>query len=166
MAGALGTLGRWLVRWGLLAALWLALTDTQVTPELVTGAVAAAIAATASSLVVRPGRPKTVSKSLALLRLGPRRLVRPLGRLWWDTGVLAGGLWRRVVQGRAVEGSFRAARYRPADPQGSAAGRALTEIWGSLPPNRYVVGVDEDEGVILVHELIPDDRPLDPFDPG
>jgi hypothetical protein len=29
--------------------------------------------------------------------------------------------------------------------------------------NRYVVGTDEDESVLLVHELVASDEPLDPF---
>jgi Na+/H+ ion antiporter subunit len=164
MSGALGSLCRWLVRWALLAALWLALTDTQATPELVAGAVAAAIGATASGLVVRPGRPKTLAKSLALMRLGPHRLASPLVLLVADTRLVAAALWRRVVQRRPADGRFRAARYPAAGLRASAAGRALTEIWGSLPPNRYVVGVDEDDGVIVVHELMPSERPFDPLD--
>ena len=42
-------------------------------------------------------------------------------------------------------------------------GRTLTEVWGSLVPNRYVVGIDEQESTLLVHELVRSDEPLDPF---
>ena len=67
------------------------------------------------------------------------------------------------MAGRNVRGSFRAVRYRPDAPRRSAAGRAVTEIWGSLTPNRYVVGTDEEEGVLLIHELVRRDQPIDPL---
>ena len=89
MPAHLPATGRWLLRWLLLMALWLALVDTAQWPELVAGAVAAAIGATLAALIGRPGQPKTPIKSLALLRLGPRRLARPLARLMVDADVAA-----------------------------------------------------------------------------
>jgi hypothetical protein len=154
--------GRWLVRWILLMALWLAIDDTGQWPELAAGAIAAAIGATAAALIVRPGQPKTIGKSLALLRLGPRRLGRPLARLVVDTILVTRTLGRALV-GDRVRGSFRAVRYVPDAPRRSAAGRALTVIWGSLSPNRYVIGIDDAEDVLLVHELIDTDEPIDPL---
>ena len=88
MAAHLPAAGRGLLRWLLLMALWLALVDTKQWPELAAGAVAAAIGATLAALISRPGQPKTPSKSLALLRLGPRRLGRPLARLVVDTVIV------------------------------------------------------------------------------
>jgi multisubunit Na+/H+ antiporter MnhE subunit len=155
--------GGWLLRWVALAALWLAFTDTHVEPELIAGAVAAAIGATLAGLVIRPGPPKTVEKGSATLRLGPWRLLKPLVRLVVDTGVVAAALWRRLVLRKPVRGSFRVVRYRPGPERRSAAGRTLTEIWGSLMPNRYVVGIDEEGGTLLVHELVRTEQPLDPL---
>jgi hypothetical protein len=162
MAAHLPAAGRWLVRWALLMVLWLALTDTKAWPELTAGAVAAVIGATVAGLIVRPGQPKTLSKSIALLRLGPSRLARPLVRMVADTGILAMAL-ARTMTGRRTRGSFRVVHYAPDGPRRSAAGRALTEIWGSLMPNRYVIGTDDEEGVLMVHELVRTDEPLDPL---
>jgi hypothetical protein len=162
MAALLPATGRWLLRWAVLMGMWVVLTDTHKQPELIAGAVAAAIAATAAALVVRPGPPKSLSKSIELLRLGPSRLLRPLVRLAVDTGLLTLELVRRLA-GRGRHGTFRAVRYRPEEARRSAAGRALTEIWGSLAANRVVVGTDEDEGVLMVHELARTDEPLDPL---
>lgn len=162
MAAHLAPAGRWLLRWALLMALWLVLLDTKQWAELAAGGVAAAIGATVAGLIARPGQPKTVSKSLAVLRLGPRQLGRPLVRLVLDSLMFARALGRTIV-GRAPRGSFRAVRYAPEPARRSAAGRAVTEIWGSLAPNRYVVGTDEEEGIMLVHELIRTDEPLDPL---
>lgn len=162
MAQHLPTAGRWLLRWALLMMLWLALTDTKNTQDVVAGLVAAAIGATAAGLVVRPGSPSTVAKSVAVLGIGPRRLLRPPARMVSDTAILTAALARRLA-GRQVRGSFRAVQYRPDAPRRSSAGRAATEIWGSLTPNRYVVGIDEEAGVLLVHELVRTDEPLDPL---
>jgi multisubunit Na+/H+ antiporter MnhE subunit len=162
MAAHLPAAGRWLLRWLVLMVIWLALTDTKNTQDVLAGIVAAALGATVAGLVTRRGSPKPVAKSLALLQLGPRRLLRPLGRLVVDTGILTAALGRRLA-GRRVRGSFRAVRFRPDAPRRSAAGRALTEVWGSLTPNRYVVGTDDEEQLLLIHELVPADEPADPL---
>jgi multisubunit Na+/H+ antiporter MnhE subunit len=153
----------WWLRWALFAGLWLALTDTRVLPELVTGAVVAAIGATVASLVTRPGRPRTVRNSLALLGLGPRRLGLPLLRLVVDTALLTAALWRRLVRREQVRGAFRETPRPRQEPLRTAAGRAALEVWGSLAPNRYVVGVDDERGVVVVHELVRSDLPLEPL---
>lgn len=152
----------WGIRWILLFGLWLALTDTRTPNELAAGVVVAAIGATVASLISRPGPPRTVASSAALLRLSPRQLARPLLRIVPDTGLLAGVLWRRLVRGEDSRGSLRLVP-RDSDPAlRSAAGRLLTEVWGSLAPNRYVIGVDEDRDTVLFHELASREAPLEP----
>ena len=153
----------WWLRWALFVALWLALTDTRVLPELVTGGVVAAIGATVAGLVTRVGRPRTVRNSLALLGLGPRRLGLPLLRLVVDTGLLTAALWRRLVRRERVRGSFHEAPRPRQEPLRTAAGRAALEVWGSVAPNRYVVGVDDERGVVVVHELVRTDLPREPL---
>jgi hypothetical protein len=153
----------WLVRWALLVALWLALDDSRALPELVVGAAVAAVGATFAGFIVRPGPPQTVNKSLTVLRLGPLRLLRPLARLVPDTALLVTVLWRRLARRQPVSGSFRAVPYRADPVLSSAAGRVVVEAWGSLAPNRYVVGIDDGGGVMVLHELVPTDDgpPLD-----
>jgi hypothetical protein len=85
-------------------------------------------------------------------------------RLVTDNVILVGAVARRL-RGRQVYGRFRAAPHRPEAARDTAAGRAATELLGSLQPNRYVVGIDPDEQTILIHELVPTDEPLDPFAP-
>jgi multisubunit Na+/H+ antiporter MnhE subunit len=156
-------LARWGVRWLLLAALWLALTDSVKAPELATGAVAAALGASLRGMVSLPGGPRAPHALLGLARLGPRRLGRPLVRLVLDTALVAMALWAQLASRKPVNGSFRAASYPLHGDRASAAGRTLTEAWGSLGPNRYVVGIDEEQGLILVHELVRSGEPLDPL---
>jgi multisubunit Na+/H+ antiporter MnhE subunit len=139
----------------LLAALWLALVDTVVVPELVVGALAAAIAATGAVLVRAQRR--------VLLR--PRAAwapgaLRAMARFVPDLVALATTLWRRGVRraddrGRLVEVPYGAVGD---DPE-QAAHRALTEALGSIAPNAIVVDVDTDRRTLLVHELVPTDDP-------
>lgn len=151
-----GALRAWLAWWALLAALWLALVDTVAVPELVTGAVAAAIAATGAVLVRRQRR--------VLLR--PRAAwipgaMRALARFGPDLVPLARALWRRGIRraderGRLVEVPYEAVAED--DPE-AAAHRVLTEALGSFAPNTLVVRIDRERRTLLVHELVPTDDP-------
>src|SRR5215213_4335247 len=80
-------------------------------------------------------------------------LGRPLARLVLDNGPLAVALWRRLVRGERATGSLRSGRLPRDAALDSAAGRVAIEAWGSLTPNRYVIGIDEEAGTVLVHEL-------------
>jgi hypothetical protein len=154
----------WALRWLLLAALWLALADSRALPELGAAAVVAAIGATFAGAILRPGQPRTARNVLQLVRgLGGRIHLRPLARLVIDSALLTSALWRRVVRGERIAGSFRAARHTPHPSARTASARSVAEIWGSLMPNRYVVGIDDEEQVILVHELVRTEQPLDPL---
>jgi len=162
--GGLG-LAHWCAHWAALVLIWLALADSRAAPELIAAAVAAAIGASFASLISRPGRPRTVRSAGRLATLGPRRLGRPLVRLVLDIGPLAAALWKRIVRRQRVTGTLRSARA-PSDPAlRSSAGRVAIEAWGSLTPNRYVIGIDEEAGTILVHELTRSRVPVDPLAP-
>ena len=63
--------------------------------------------------------------------------------------------WALAVR-RGMQGRFRtvALPVRGRDP--AARGRrALLALAVTYSPNSYVVDVDEEEGVVLVHELVP-----------
>lgn len=150
-----GAARAWAVWWVVLAALWLALVDTVVVPELVAGAVAAAIAAT-GAVIVR-GQRRLVLRP----RLG---WVRCAGRPLWGTVAdlvpLARALWRRGVRRREERGAIVEVPYAAvADDPDAAAHRAFTEALGSLAPNTLVVDVDRERRVLIVHQLVPSDDP-------
>jgi multisubunit Na+/H+ antiporter MnhE subunit len=141
-----------------LLALWLAFVGTLAAEELVLGLVAAAVAATAADLVR--------AQDLVRFRLDPRWL-RDLGQLPWqvlrDCWLLAVALGRRCA-GRPVHGAFRALPFPvERDDARSAARRALVTGVVSLTPNTYVVGCEGD-GVILIHQLVPE--PGSPIPPS
>lgn len=164
--GALGQVVFWIVSWVILSGLYLLLVvDSIDTAELVTGAVAAAVGATAA----------TVVRSQGLVSFRPQLrwalgLWRPLLQAVLDCGILVAVLWRRLVLRRFVGGSFRAVPFRAAgeDPE-AAARRAIAKGIGSFAPNTYVLDVDRERELILVHQLVPTpDQPenIDPLGLG
>lgn len=128
----------WLGWWVLLTALYVALVDTRRLQELVAAAVVGALGATASLIVrhemplgLRP-RPATVLRELRSALDWPRDLV-----------LLTAALIRRP-RGRTVEVPF----------DGDATEGALAVAGRSLAPNRVVIDVDTERGVLTYHELV------------
>ena len=149
----------WMAWYVPLVVLWLAFVDTFAVAEVVLGLLAAAVAATAADLVR--------SQDLVRFRMDPRWL-RGLGALPWqvarDTWLLAVALWGQL-RGRPVRGRFRVVPFpRERDDARSAARRALVAGVVSVAPNTYVVGIEGDEGVMLVHQLVPE--PGSPIPPS
>jgi len=145
-------LGIWLARWLALAALWLGLSDSRATPELIAAGGAGLAGTVLASLIARPGPPRTLSASARLVLGAPGLLVRPVLRLVPDTVILAREL-PRLARGRPSRGGFRLERASRSGAAASSAGRVACEIWGSLAPNRYVVGMDRRTGELFLHEL-------------
>ncbi len=142
--GTPGAVRAWFAWWVLLAGLYLALVDTRRLQELVAAVVIGAFGATASILVrherdvvLRP-RPRWVVHELRPVLDWPRDLVRLARAL----------LWR--PRGRVVEVAFEATGEDPHD----AARRALAVAGGTLAPNRIVIGIDAERGVLAYHELV------------
>ena len=155
----------WLVSWVLLIGLYLLLViDSIDVAELITGAAGAAAGATAAT-IVRSQRLFSFSPRLRWA-LGMWRL--PLQAVL-DTGLLVAVLWRRLVLRRPVGGSFHAVPFRAGggDPE-EAARRAISGVAGSFAPNTYVLDVDRERELILVHQLVsrPDQKNIDPLGLG
>ncbi|HKN94900.1 MAG TPA: Na+/H+ antiporter subunit E [Thermoleophilaceae bacterium] len=151
--------------WIALAALWLLLVDNVKFPELMTGAAAALIGSVAAEVVH--------SQSLVRLRVKPswaRYAWRPLVRVFPETGRVLLVLLRQLVLRRPAHGEFRVVPFRPGRPDGGhdMTRRALAKAAGSFAPNTYVVGVDDEREVMLVHQLEPSDdaSELDPLELG
>ena len=148
-------LGVWLSWWLILAALYLLIDDSVLVPELVAGAVAAAVGATVATLVHRE-RQVLLRGELRWLRPVPRVLAGLVGDLWPLARVLVQrGLLRRGGAGVTVEVPFEAT----GDGSRDTARRAATEALGSLAPNTIVVRIDTDRGVLVAHQLVPTDDP-------
>lgn len=141
----------WFAWWGASMVGWIALTTTFDPAELVAGAVAAAVAATAAELV----------RGAGMIGFRPRlrwflRAPRVARRTLIDTGVVLEALWMHVTGRRRMSGAFRVIDFDPGgDDPTSAARRALMTAAISATPNTYVVGIDRDRHVMLVHQLVP-----------
>jgi multisubunit Na+/H+ antiporter MnhE subunit len=148
--------------WVALAGVWLLYVDNRSLPELLTGAVAAAIAATGSELVR--------AQRVAPIRLRARwvvRLWRPVARAPVDVLVVTRAILRQCAKRRPQRGQLRALRFQDGrdDPVANAR-RAIAEAFGSFAPNTIIVGVDRERELILAHQLDPDaGRPLQAIDP-
>jgi hypothetical protein len=142
--GTAGAVRAWLAWWALLTALYVVLVDTRRLQELVAAVLVGAMGASAAllvrqerDLVLRP-RPRVVAGELRALLSWPR-----------DLALLAQALVRRP-RGRVVEVAFDADNQ---DPEG-AAREAFAVAGRSLAPNRIVIDVDHERGVLRYHELV------------
>jgi hypothetical protein len=126
-----------------------------VAPELVAGAVAAAIAATGAVVVRRQRRVLLRPRAAwapAALRVAARFVpdLVPLGRALWRRGI------RRADERGAI---FEVPYAAVGDDPEATAHRVFTEALGSFAPNAIVVDVDAERRTLLVHELVPTGDP-------
>lgn len=152
---------RALGRGALLFGLWMLLVDDPGWPEMLVGGVCAAVSAVYGAVVMahRSQRPRL---SLAMVR----SIHRPFVLLFTDTVRVAWVLIRHLL-GQRAHGHLRAASYRATEetPDHDAR-RILTEWSASLGANRYAIGIDRDDGYLLIHELMLRSGPLDPLELG
>lgn len=151
-----------ILRGVLLFGLWMVLVDNTEWPELLVGAVAAGLTAIYGTIVL--------ARRQERLRLSPgmlRRLYRPFLLLITDTVRVTVALVRHLVLRRPVTGRLRAVRYRAVGPTADEVTRRVLSEWStSVAPNRIAIGVDVDEGYLLVHQLVDSRGPLDPLQLG
>ncbi len=141
----------WSLGWAFAAALYLLLIDITDLPELIVGAVAAALAATGLELAREQGVAGESVRASWLLRLH-----RPLLKVPADIALVSLAALRALGRREAHVGRFRAVRFSGTRERRLASGqRALAEAFGSFAPNTIVVGVDPKREVILAHQLRP-----------
>jgi multisubunit Na+/H+ antiporter MnhE subunit len=140
--------------WVPLMSFWMILDGSAAPDEVLTGAGAAAAAALFAQWVCsRAGVSFT-------FRIRPRGLAAA-ARLPWavlrDTGVIMAALWRRVASGEEPASRLRELPVPRTGETGAehAAQRVLLVAGRSVAPNMLAVGLQDDRGVLLVHELVP-----------
>lgn len=136
----------WLGSWIALFFLWLLISGDWNRIEWIAAACAATVAATVGEI--------------ARSRAGadPRIPLRWVARAWSvphqifvDFGIVTWALARSLVPGHAVRGTFRAHPF-PAD---EGPGVRAWVVWAAqFSPNAYVVDVDPERNLSLVHDLV------------
>ena len=141
---------RWLAWWVLMMSFWVAIDDSLQPDELLAGAGAAALAALAAEAVTH--------QAAVRLRVRPRWLLAAV-RLPWevarDTGLVYGALVRLLLRRQPPDGEFAELPVRYGDDTPRGETRRLLLTWeGSLAPNVFVLGMDAERGVMVVHRLV------------
>ena len=142
--------GSWLVWWVLMMSLWVMIDDSVSTDELLAGAGAAALAALVAELVTY--------QAATRFRMRVEWLVPALslpGQVARDTMIVYRALWRRLVHGEQPPSAFLEipARFGDDTPEGVTR-RALLVGGTSVAPNTFVLGLDQDRDVMVVHRLV------------
>jgi multisubunit Na+/H+ antiporter MnhE subunit len=140
----------WLAWWAGLMAFWVVLDYSVATDELLAGAGAAAIGAFLAELVTYQAATR-----LRIRVSWAARALRLPGQVARDTMIVFAALGRRLARGAEPASGFRELPVRYGD--GTAAGktrRALLIAGGSVAPNSFVLGIDPDRDVMVVHQLV------------
>ena len=143
-------IGSFLVWWALLMAFWVIIDDSIATDELLAGAGASALAALAAELVTY--------QAAARFRMRVGWLVPALrlpGQVARDTVTVYAALWRRLARGEQPPSAFLELPARFGDDSAEGATRRTLLIGGtSLAPNTFVLGLDADTDLMVVHRLV------------
>jgi multisubunit Na+/H+ antiporter MnhE subunit len=142
--------GAWLVWWVLLMSLWVIVDDSIARDELLAGAGAAAVAAFLAELVTH--------QAATRFRMRVEWIVPALslpGEVARDTVIVFAALWRRVVRGEQPPSGFREIPARFGGTSDEDVTRRVLLIGGrSVAPNTFVLGIDPERDVMVVHQLV------------
>jgi multisubunit Na+/H+ antiporter MnhE subunit len=141
----------WLTWWALMMSFWVAIDDSIRSDELLAGAGAAALAAVAADLVGHQAQTRYKIRAAWLLKA----FWLP-GQVAQETLVVFGALARTLVLRKpSPHGTFTElpVRYGDDTPLGVTR-RVLLTGAHSLAPNAFVLGIDAERDVMVVHELV------------
>lgn len=146
--------GSWLAWWVLMMSFWVMIDDSVETDELLAGAGAAALAAVFAELVTYQAATRF---RMRVGWLGPA--LRLPGQVVGDTIIVYRALWRRLAHGEQPPSAFLElpARFGDDTPEGVTR-RTLLVGGTSLAPNTFVLGLDRERDVMVVHRLVAGSR--------
>lgn len=146
--------GSWLAWWVLMMSFWVMIDDSVETDELLAGAGAAALAAVFAELVTYQAATRF---RMRIGWLGPA--LRLPGQVVGDTVIVYRALWRRLAHGEQPPSAFLElpARFGDDTPEGVTR-RTLLVGGTSLAPNTFVLGLDRERDVMVVHRLVAGSR--------
>jgi multisubunit Na+/H+ antiporter MnhE subunit len=140
----------WLVWWVLMMSFWVMIDDSTATDELLASAGAAALAALFAEVVTYQAATRF---HMRIKWLVPA--FRLPGQVARDTVIVYHALWRRLVHGEQPPSAFLElpARFGDDTPEGITR-RTLLVGGTSVAPNTFVLGIDPERDVIVVHRLV------------
>jgi multisubunit Na+/H+ antiporter MnhE subunit len=141
----------WLTWWVLMMSLWVALDDSLRSDELIAGAGAAALAAVAAVMVGHQAQTRYRIRAAWLLAA-----FRLPGQVAQETLIVFGALAAAIAWRKAPSyGAFTElpVAYGDDTPLGVTR-RVLLTGAHSLAPNAFVLGIDAERDVMIVHELV------------
>jgi multisubunit Na+/H+ antiporter MnhE subunit len=138
----------WVSLWAFLFVAWLIFAASLNAQEWAFGTLAAAAGVLAFQ----------VSTRAEPLCFNPR--LQTLFQAWRLPALILQGTWilieelAKTVQGRPGHSAFHLASFHATGAESrSAARRALAIVFGTLPPNSLIIGIDRKSGAILFHQL-------------
>ena len=142
--------GAWLVWWVLLMSLWVIVDDSIALDELLAGSGAAALAAFLAELVSYEAGTR--------FRMRAQWLVPALrlpGEVAADTVIVFAALGRRLLRGEHPPSGFREIPARFGGISDEDVTRRVLLVGGrSVAPNTFVLGIDGERDVMVVHQLV------------
>jgi multisubunit Na+/H+ antiporter MnhE subunit len=142
--------GSWFTWWVLMMSFWVMLDDSIATDELLAGAGAAAIAALLAEVVTYQAASRF---RMRIAWLGPA--LRLPGEVARDMVIVYAALWRRLAHGQQPASAFTEVPARFGDDSPEGVTRRMLLIGGrSLAPNTFVLGIDPEREVMVVHQLV------------
>jgi multisubunit Na+/H+ antiporter MnhE subunit len=149
---AVRRVGSWLVWWVLMMSFWVMIDDSVNTDELLAGAGAAALGAFVAEVVTY--------QAAARFRMRIDWLVPALrlpGQVVQDMVTVYAALWRRLAHGERPPSAFAEIPARFGDDSPEGVTRRVLLIGGhSVAPNTFVLGIDKDTDLMVVHKLVRD----------
>ena len=142
--------GAWLVWWVLLMSFWVILDNSIDTDELLAGAGAAALGAFLAEFALYQASTRF---QMRIEWLVPA-LSLP-GDVAKDTAIVFAALWRRLVRGEQPPSGFRQVPVRYGGDTAEAQTRRVLLVGGkSVAPNSFVLGLDAEHQVMVIHQLV------------
>ena len=142
--------GSWLVWWALMMSFWIMLDDSIRSDELLAGAAAAALAALFAEVVTY--------QAATRFRMRIEWLVPALklpGQVVSDLAIVYRALWRQLAHGEQPPSAFLELPARFGDDSPEGVTRRVLLVGGtSVAPNTFVLGLDKDTDLMVVHRLV------------
>jgi multisubunit Na+/H+ antiporter MnhE subunit len=139
----------WLAEWIILALLWLLFVGKLEWSETWIGLAASAMAAGTATSVN--------GKNFARFYPESRWIVagwRIPGYLFWDAVLICAVLFEFLFLRKPIASRIQAVRFQSGgSDERSATRRALAAILTTMPPNSLVIGIDQQQDLILVHQM-------------